>query len=226
MVSAPPTTPSSTVILVAAACLTAFCTASTQQKYNAASTSAGCRPIPPSVTVTGTLLVLTTSRTAAATPSSARAPRVDAPGEVDEGGDGGVDRVDLLLQHRAGTLGRAHGHLLRESQVDHEGDEVLLGTVVDVALEAATLGVEGVDQASARHLELVGPRRQLHGASGQLGAEADTAQHQPRLRCQTGEQALLDRRQRLVVVLLEPQHPETFVGEHDVERAEVWVGEH
>ena len=32
-------------------------------------------------------------------------PRVDAPGEVDEGGDGRVDRVDLLPQHRGRPLG-------------------------------------------------------------------------------------------------------------------------
>ena len=128
------------------------------------------------------------------------------------------------LEHRLGALGRADGHLLRQSQVDDEGDEVLLGPVVDVALEAAPLGIEGVDQASARQLELVGPRGQLHGASGQLGAKADTAQHQPGLRCEAGEQAFLDRRQRLVVVLLEPQHAEMFTGEYDVQRAKAWVG--
>ena len=45
---------------------------------------------------------------------------------------------------------------------------MLLGTVVDVAFEASALGIEGVDEASSGHLELVGPRRELAGAPGQL----------------------------------------------------------
>ena len=133
-------------------------------------------------------------------------------GEVDQGGDRGVDRAHLLGEHRAGPLGRPGGQRLREPEVDDQGDQVLLGPVVDVALEPAALGVVGVDQASARHLELLGPRRQLLGAPGQLGAQPHTAQHQPGLGREAGEQAFLDRRQRLVVALLEPQDAEPLAG--------------
>ena len=66
----------------------------------------------------------------------------------------------------------------------------------------------------------VGQRRQLLGAPSQLGAEPRTAQHETRLGREVGEQAVLDRRQRLVRVLLEPQDAEPHTVEGDVERSQ------
>ena len=39
---------------------------------------------------------------------------------------------------------------LREPQLEQQGDDLLLRTVVQIALESATLGVEGVDEPRAR----------------------------------------------------------------------------
>ena len=53
------------------------------------------------------------------------------------------------------------GQRLGEPQVHRERDQVLLGAVVDVALEPPALGVLGVDQPLPRDAQLVGARRQL-----------------------------------------------------------------
>ena len=62
---------------------------------------------------------------------------------------------------RRGAVGARRGERrrqgLREPQVHGQGDEVLLGAVVDVALERASLGVLGVDQPLARRA--AAPRR-------------------------------------------------------------------
>ena len=97
---------------------------------------------------------------------------------------------------------------------------MLLGPVVDVALQAPPLGVVGVDDASARRLEVVGQRRQVVGTPRQLGAQPSTAKDQARLGREAGEQALLDRRQRLVAVLLQAQDAEPRAVERDVQRAQ------
>ena len=55
---------------------------------------------------------------------------------------------------------RRAGH----AEVEREGGEALLRAVVEVALDAAALGVGGVDDARARLLEVGDPRRQLLAA--------------------------------------------------------------
>ena len=82
---------------------------------------------------------------------------------------------------------------LRAAEVDHERHQVLLGSVVDVSLQAAPFGVVGVDQPLARQLELVSTRRELIGAPGKLRPEPRATQNQPGLGGKAREQALLDR---------------------------------
>ena len=50
---------------------------------------------------------------------------------------------------------------LEEAQLHGEGDEALLGAVVEVALEALALGVAGRDEALARRPQLLEPRLRL-----------------------------------------------------------------
>ena len=80
--------------------------------------------------------------------------RVDAPREGHEDLDRLGRGVLLLGQQRVGPLARSVRERLGEAEVHGEGDEVLLGTVVDVALEVAALGVLGSDQALARDAQL------------------------------------------------------------------------
>ena len=64
-----------------------------------------------------------------------------------------------------------------EAQLEHDGDEALLGAVVEVALEPAALLVAGLDQARARRDE-VGAR--LRAGDGQRGELAERRRGGPR----------------------------------------------
>ena len=63
------------------------------------------------------------------------------------------------LRAARGPLGRALGQRLRETQVHRQRDEVLLGAVVDVALERTAPLVLDVDEPLSRGTELLGPPR-------------------------------------------------------------------
>ena len=52
-----------------------------------------------------------------------------------------------LVDHRQRVGGIVLDRVLGETQLDGEGDEMLLGAVVEVALELAPLGVAGRDDA-------------------------------------------------------------------------------
>ena len=106
-----------------------------------------------------------------------------------------------------------------DAEVDDERDQVLLGPVVDVAFQSPPFGVMGVDDTSARDLEGLGQGCQVLGPLRQLDAQPSTVEHQTRLGREVGEQAFLDRRQRLVGALLEPQDAEPHTVERDVERS-------
>ena len=76
----------------------------------------------------------------------------------------------------------------REAQVQRERDEPRLGAVVEVALEAAALGVAGLDESDAR-------RAQLHQACAQLGVQALVLQQQRGCRAGRADRLLvLDQR--------------------------------
>ena len=128
----------------------------------------------------------------------------------------GVDGVDggLLLAREDGVrpVRRPLGKGLGEAQVHGERDQVLLGTVVDVALEQPALGVLQVDQPLARPAQLVGARRQLGPTQLELGAQPRAAQDGSRLPGQPFEQAFLDRREAAVVPLLDDQYAEDLTA--------------
>ena len=72
------------------------------------------------------------------------------------------------------------GHGLRHGQVHLDGHQLLLGSIVEVTLEAAALVILGADQALAR-----GP--QLGDMVQELGGEANVAQNQASSRSDIGE---------------------------------------
>ncbi len=115
--------------------------------------------------------------------------RVDAPREGHEDLDRLGSGVLLLGQQRVGPLARAVRERLGEPEVHGEGDEVLLGAVVDVALEGASLGVLGGDQALARDAQLACAGGELLEPTGQLGAQPRPAQDGAGLVGQAREQA-------------------------------------
>ena len=86
------------------------------------------------------------------------------------------------------------GEHLRQSELDLERDQVLLGAVVEVALQPPALLVLRRDQALARCAQVLQPRQQL-------GGEAHVLEHQPGLVGKVVEQLLLDRGQRLALAL-------------------------
>ena len=162
-------------------CLAAFCTASMQQKYRAASTGAGQpRHVLRASTVTG--IALPRLRTAG--------PRRVPPRPAAAGRSRGTGttasrwrhppRRDLPGQHGSGAVRRADRRWLREPEVHGQRHEVLLGAVVDVALQTAPFGVLGLDEPLPRGPELVGAGQQLRAAVVELGPQRDQPQHQAR----------------------------------------------
>ncbi len=120
--------------------------------------------------------------------------RVDALGQVAEGLQGlGDDRVEAggdlpgplrVLRHQR------PGH----PQLHHERHQVLLGAVVDVPLDLPPLGVLRGHDPLTRGPDLRRLRRDLLQPPGELGGEADVAQHVPGLRGDVAEEPQVDRR--------------------------------
>ena len=128
------------------ACLPAFCSASRQQKYTAASISAGCGRV---ATVDGRRqrgpAAGRGQRLGQAAADEER--REDPVGQGPELLDGVLDVGPQLVHHLDGG-GRVvlHG-VLGQAELDGQGHEVLLGSVVQVALQLAALGIAGGDDA-------------------------------------------------------------------------------
>ena len=96
---------------------------------------------------------------------------------------------------QGGGLGRVGaGELLREAQVHAERDQLLLGAVVEVALDPPPFGVARRDYAGARGPELLGLPSDLVERGLQLRVEADVAQREAHLPREVGENVLVVRR--------------------------------
>jgi hypothetical protein len=138
--------------------------------------------------------------------------RVDAPRELEQRGHGVLGRFLLGSQQRLGTLGCRDSEVRGEPQVDRERDQVLLGTVVDVALEPLPGLVLGVDQPPPGAAQLLLPDRQLAQPALERCAQPGAAQHQASLAGQIGEEPFFDRRERRSGPLAEDQYPELLVS--------------
>ena len=82
---------------------------------------------------------------------------------------GGVLDLGAELLQQAGQLGILSGQLSGQEQPDGQRGEVLLGTVVQVALDAAALGAGGGHDARPRGLQLVRLAAEPQAAAGRPG---------------------------------------------------------
>jgi hypothetical protein len=67
-----------------------------------------------------------------------------------------LDVVSELLEEARRVCGAGAGQLTREAQVGAQSDELLLGAVVEIALDPPALGVRGRDDAGTGGAELLG----------------------------------------------------------------------
>ena len=104
-----------------------------------------------------------------------------------------------LVDHRDRVVRVVLDRVTGEAQLDGQRHEVLLGTVVEVALELAPLGVAGGDDAGARLLQLVVAHLQLVEAGLQRGVELHVVQRERDLAGELGQDAVLGLRERLAV---------------------------
>ena len=82
---------------------------------------------------------------------------------------------------------------------------MLLGAVVEVALEAAALGVVGGDEPIPRGSQVAGSRHQLRVTGLELGTQRGQPQDQSGLRGQSRHEPLLDPGERHAGSLLQAQ---------------------
>ena len=121
-----------------------------------------------------------------------------------------------------GSLRRPGGQGLGQPQVHRERHQVLLRTVVDVALQPAALGVLGVDQSLPRHPQLLGPRRQLdHAAAAARPAAGPPCSTSPACAARPANSRSSTGVSGWPVVLLQPQHAEHLTGQPHRQRAAV-----
>ena len=107
-----------------------------------------------------------------------------------------------LVEDELGLLGIGVGELAGQADVDRERDEVLLGPVVQVALDLAPGLVGRGDDAGARGLELARLAPHLVERGLQRGVELHVVQGEPDLTGELGEHAVV-----LVVEALGPRCP-------------------
>ena len=200
------------VIELAPECLAAFCTASRQQKYAAASTPAAYRPTPTARTSTGIMLVPTAAVRAASSPSAAEGRRVDPPGERHQH----LDRLGgrpLLGQQRLGPLAGAQRQGLARGAGSPPGRRGAAGRRRGCRARAS--GAPRPGRRPGVAVRCAAPRRastarRAAGSSSALSrAPRSTG---PAWAGEPGEQAFLDRRERPVLALLDHQHPEQLAG--------------
>jgi hypothetical protein len=84
---------------------------------------------------------------------------------------------------------------------------MLLGAVVEIALQPAPFGVLCLDETLSGGLELPGADQQFRTTVVELSSQPDPFQHQARLGSETGEESFLDEGQGQAGAFLEPQHP-------------------
>ena len=92
---------------------------------------------------------------------------------------------------RRPPAGSSSDDVAREPQVHRERDEVLLGAVVQVALDAAALGVAARDDPRARRTKLVGLAAQLVERGLQRRVELGVVEREPDLSRELGEHAVV-----------------------------------
>jgi hypothetical protein len=118
----------------------------------------------------------------------------------------------LLGDHHGGTTWGAIDDGVREPQVDRQGHQVLLGAVVEIALEASAFGVLGLDKTLSGGPDLLGPDQQVRVPIVELSAEPDPVQDQTRLVGEPDEQPLLYEGEGETGPLAEPEHPQQLVA--------------
>ena len=106
--------------------------------------------------------------------------RVDAVGQVAELLDGVLHRIAERVEHLGGRLGIVGEDVLGEAEVHRQRDEVLLGTVVEVALDLATLGVPGGDDAGTRGAQVLVGALEVLEALLQRGVELHVVEREAR----------------------------------------------
>ena len=112
-------------------------------------------------------------------------------GQVAQLLDGVLHRVAERVEHLGGRLGVVGEDVLGEAQVHREGHEVLLGAVVEVALDLAPLGVAGRDDAGARGAQVLVGALQVLEALLERGVELDVVEGEADLAGQLGEHAVV-----------------------------------
>ncbi len=88
-----------------------------------------------------------------------------------------------------------------DAELDLESDHLLLGPVVQVALEAVAFGVSRGDQPTPR-------RPNVRGALFELAVQADVAQEETGRGCDVGQQLAVGGRHRVVAGLDDGERPE------------------
>ena len=117
---------------------------------------------------------------------------------------------------RRPPAGSSATHVLRETEVDGERDEVLLGAVVQVALDAAALGVAARHDACPRRAKLVGLAAQLVEGCLQRGVELGVVQREADLARELGEHAVVLFAERVrPLCALDDDEPEQLAGVAD-----------
>ena len=115
--------------------------------------------------------------------------------QVEQGPSREIGLVAELAEHPRRLVGVAlGGERLGQTELDGERDQVLLGAVVDVALEAAALRVVCRHDPSPGGPQLVGPQRELLHALLQVAREPDVANDDARLRGEVLQELLLGGR--------------------------------
>jgi hypothetical protein len=92
---------------------------------------------------------------------------------------------------------------------------MLLGAVMEVALEAASLCVLGRDKALARSLDLLGADQQFGATVIKLSLKPDPPQNQTGLGSEPGEQPFLHEGESQTGALLKPEHAQQLAAMAD-----------
>ena len=117
---------------------------------------------------------------------------IDAVRELPKLLQGGFDVVPKLLEECRCLRRVGAGQLTREAQIRAQRDQLLLRAVVEVALDAAPLGVRRRDDAGAGGSDLLGLPLHLVERRLELRVEPDVVQSEADLPGELGEHALVE----------------------------------